>query len=139
MSRDFELLRTIEQLSRGSGRVPRRDAYHEVVQTHEITDPQAPIGGGGQSGTREFDWLKALAIVRKRWRLALSFAAVLVAAAALIIFLIKPEYQPSGRLEIDPPGGEMFTMQANASPLSETQYLETQAQGLQTDDLAVAV
>jgi succinoglycan biosynthesis transport protein ExoP len=139
MSRDFELLRTIEQLSRGSGRVPRRDAYPEVVQTHEITDPQAPIGGGGQSGTREFDWLKALAIVRKRWRLALSFAAVLVAAAALIIFLIKPEYQPSGRLEIDPPGGEMFTMQANASPLSETQYLETQAQGLQTDDLAVAV
>jgi polysaccharide biosynthesis transport protein len=139
MSRDFELLRTIEQLSRSAGRVPRRDVYPEVVQTHEITDPQAPIGGGGRSGTREFDWLKALAIVRKRWRLALSFAAVLVAAAALIIFLIKPEYQPSGRLEIDPPGGEMFTMQANASPLSETQYLETQAQGLQTDDLAVAV
>jgi polysaccharide biosynthesis transport protein len=139
MSRDFELLRTIEQLSRGAGRVPRRDVYPEVVQTHEINDSQAPIGRGGQSGTWESDWIKALAIVRKRWRLALSFAAVLVAAAALIIFLIKPEYQPAGRLEIDPPGGEMFTMQANASPLSETQYLETQAQGLQTDDLAVAV
>jgi capsular exopolysaccharide synthesis family protein len=138
MSRDFELLRTIEQLSRGAGRVPRRDVYPETVQTHEIADSQAAIDPGGHSGTWESDWIKALA-VRKRWRLALSFAAFLVAAAALIVFLIKPEYQPSGRLEIDPPGGEMFTMQENAHPLSEMQYLETQAQGLQTDDLAVAV
>ncbi len=139
MSRDFELLRTIEQRSKSAGRVPRRVVYPEIVQPHQITDSQVPIAPGGQSGTRESDWIKALAVVRKRWRLIVSFAALLVAAAALILFLIKPEYQPSGRLEIDPPGGEMFTMQANGNPLSETQYLETQAQGLQTDDLAVAV
>ena len=138
MSRDFELLRTIEQQSRTPARVARREVYTEV-QPHQITDSQVPSGAGGQSGMRDSDWIKALAIVRKRWRLSVSFAVLLVAAAVLIVFLIKPEYQPSGRLEIDPPGGEMFTMQANGNPLSETQYLETQAQGLQTDDLAVAV
>jgi polysaccharide biosynthesis transport protein len=139
MSRDFELLRSIEQRSRSVGRVPRREVYTEIVPPHQINDSQVPIGPGGQSGQRESDWVKAVTIVRKRWRLTVSFAALVVAAAALIVFLIKPEYQPSGRLEIDPPGGETFTMQANGNPLSETQYLETQAQELQTDDLAVAV
>jgi capsular exopolysaccharide synthesis family protein len=149
MSRDFELLRIIEQRSRSAGKVPRREVNAGIVQPHQITDSQipaprindsqVPIGPGGQSGQRESDWVKAVAIVRKRWRLTVSFGVLVVAAAALIVFLIKPEYQPSGRLEIDPPGGETFTMQANGNPLSETQYLETQAQELQTDDLAIAV
>src|SRR6516164_4477369 len=56
-----------------------------------------------------------------------------------MVFLIKPEYAPSARLEIDPPGSETFSMQTSASSLSEIQYLETQAQNLQTDDLAIAV
>ncbi|HZI55732.1 MAG TPA: polysaccharide biosynthesis tyrosine autokinase, partial [Verrucomicrobiae bacterium] len=75
----------------------------------------------------------------KRWRLAASFAVMAVVSAALILFWFKPEYEPSGRLEIDPPGSETFTMQTNGNSQSETQYLETQAQSLQTDDLAVAV
>jgi capsular exopolysaccharide synthesis family protein len=83
--------------------------------------------------------VKALAVLRKRWRLAASFTAILVVAAALILLWIKPEYQPSGRLEIDPPGSETFTMQASGGSQSETPYLETQAQSLQTDDLAIAV
>jgi len=128
----------IEQRTKSAARVPRREVYPEIVPQSEVNDPQIPAASE-QSGRWESDWLKALAIVRKRWRLAASFAALIMVVVGLVVFSIKPEYQPSGQLEIDPPGGEAFTMQANGSPLSETQYLETQAQSLQTDDLAVAV
>jgi len=139
MSRDFELLRKAEQPSKGIARIPRRAFQSEFLRPPEITEshPSAIMAGG--AGTREPDWVKALEVVRKRWRLAVIFAAITVSAAAFIAFWIKPEYQPSGQLEIGPPGSETFTMQASGSSLSETQYLETQAQNLQTDDLAVAV
>ncbi|HZE81209.1 MAG TPA: polysaccharide biosynthesis tyrosine autokinase [Candidatus Polarisedimenticolia bacterium] len=139
MSRDFELLRKVEQRSRSTARVPRREAYPESVRPTEITESHQVIGPAGQVGARESDWVKALAVVRKRWRLAAIFAATVLGVTALIAFWIKPEYQPSGRLEINPPGSETFTMQASGGSLSETQYLGTQAQNLETDDLAVAV
>jgi succinoglycan biosynthesis transport protein ExoP len=139
MSRDFELLRKVEQWSRSTARVPRREAYPESTRPTEFTESHQVVGPAGQAGNRESDWVKALAVIRKRWRLAAIFAATVLGVAALIAFWIKPEYQPSGRLEINPPGSETFTMQAGSNSLSETQYLETQAQNLETDDLAIAV
>ncbi len=139
MSRDFELLRKAEQRSKSIAKVPRREVHSEFFRPPAITESQTPASLAGWAGTRESDWVKALAVVRKRWRIATLFAAMVVGAAALFAFWIKPEYQPSGQLEIDPPGSETFTMQANVSSLNETQYLETQAQNLQTDDLAVVV
>ncbi len=87
----------------------------------------------------ESNWLKALTVIRKRWRLAACFAALTLCLSAAIAFSIKPEYAPWARLEIDPPGSETFSMQSAANSASELQYLETQAQSLQTDDLAIAV
>jgi succinoglycan biosynthesis transport protein ExoP len=139
MSRDFELLRKVEQRSRSTARVPRREVYPESVRPTEITESHQVVGPGRQAGARESDWVKALAVVRKRWRLAAIFAAIILGLTALIAFWIKSEYQPSGRLEINPPGSETFTMQVSGGSLNETQYLETQAQNLETDDLAVAV
>jgi succinoglycan biosynthesis transport protein ExoP len=139
MSRDFELLRKVEQRSRSTAKVPRREVYPEFVRPTEITESHQVAGPAGQAGARESDWVKALAVVRKRWRLAAIFAAIVLGITALVAFWIKPEYQPSGRLEINPPGSETFTMQASGGSPSEPQYLETQAQNLETDDLAVAV
>src|SRR5207302_6766372 len=102
-------------------------------------DYRAGAGLLEQRRFRESDWMKALTVVRKRWRFAAAFAAIVLCASAALVFLIKPEYEPSARLEIDPPGSETFSMQPATSSLSETQYLETQAQNLQTDDLAIAV
>ena len=139
MSRDFELLRKAEQRSKSIAKVPRREVHSEFFRPPVITESQTPASLAGGAGTRESDWVNALAVVRKRWRIATLFAAMVVGTAALFAFWIKPEYQPSGQLEIDPPGSETFTMQANVSSMNETQYLETQAQNLQTDDLAVVV
>jgi capsular exopolysaccharide synthesis family protein len=85
------------------------------------------------------DWVKAFTIVRKRWRLAGLSAAIVFGVIALVVLWMRPEYEPTTRLEIDPPGSEMFSMQAGPSSGGEMQYLETQAQNLQTDDLAMAV
>ena len=139
MSRDFELLRKVEQRWKSTGSISRREVYPEYVRPAELPEPHNAAGQTGQAGARESDWLKALTVIRKRWRLAAFFALLVLGVAALIAFLIKPEYQPSGRLEINPPGSETFTMLANGHSFSETQYLETQAQNLETDDLAIAV
>ena len=133
MSRDFELLQKAEQRSKGAATISRREAFPEISRRAEINEAQPPV----QSGTRESDWLKAVAVVRKRWRIAALFAGIVLAAAASVAFWSKPEYQPVGRLEINPPGSETFTMQSTSNSLSEAQYLETQAQNLQTDDLAI--
>jgi len=135
MSRDFELLRKVEQRSKGAAGIPRRQVYPGFGRHGDVAELPPPL----LSGTRDSDWLKALTVVRKRWRVAATFTLIVVTGAALIALLVKPEYQPVGRLEIDPPGSETFTMQANGSPPSETQYLETRAQNLQSDDLAIAV
>jgi polysaccharide biosynthesis transport protein len=139
MSRDFELLRKVEQRWKSTASNSRREVYPEFVRPVEIAEPHNAAGQTGQTNARESDWLKALTVIRKRWRLATFFALLVLGVAALIAFRTKPEYQPSGRLEINPPGSETFTMQANGNSLSETQYLETQAQNLETDDLAIAV
>jgi polysaccharide biosynthesis transport protein len=139
MSRDFELLRKAELAGKTPRRTPRRGLLAE------FTGPAGNKGFHGDAGpaehgrSRESDWARALMVVRKRWRVALSFAVIVVCASAVALLLIKPEYEPSARLEIDPPGSETFSMQPGGSSPSETQHLETQAQNLQTDDLAIAV
>jgi capsular exopolysaccharide synthesis family protein len=139
MSRDFELLRKAEQRWKSTAGAPRREVYAEFVRPAETAESRNPVLAAGQAGGRESDWLKALTVIQKRWRLAAFFAALVLGIAASIAFLIKPEYQPFGRLEINPPGSETFTMQASGRSLNESQYLETQAQNLETDDLAIAV
>lgn len=135
MSRDFELLQKAEQPFNADGRITRPEVLPRGPRRTEIVEPQSVV----QPGSRESDWLKALAVVRKRWRVAALFAVIVLTAAAFVAFWTKPEYQPVGRLEIAPPGSETFNMQSSSNSLSEAQYLETQAQNLQTDDLAIAV
>jgi succinoglycan biosynthesis transport protein ExoP len=138
VSRDFELLSKAELGGKPLRRVPRREAPAELPGTGANRNFRANLGPGEQRGFRESDWVKALTVVRKRWRIAALFTAVVMCASAVGVFSIKPEYEPSARVEIDPPGSETFSMQPVGNSLSETQYLETQAQNLQTDDLAIA-
>ena len=135
MSKDFELLRKAELAGKRSSIVLKREAGAWSRES-----ARAQLRPSAHAHTRDSDWVKSFAVVRKRWRLAVSFAAIVTAVVALTVFFwLKPEYEPSARLEIDPPGSETFSMQSNVSMPSETQYLETQAQNLQTDDLAIAV
>lgn len=134
MSKDFELLRKAELARDSSGA-----ASSELGQMHRAPEFDPLLLPPEPSHPRESDWVKAIAVVRKRWRFAGCFAGVAVAVVALVVFSMKPEYEPSARIEIDPPGTEAFSMETVGSPPGETQYLETQAQNLQTDDLAIAV
>src|SRR3954447_6561991 len=140
MSKDFELLHKVELAGKVSPISPRRATRREFNELPAGAGFRAHQGLSENEHARGPDWLKALSVLRKRWKLAVGFAAIVMAVVALIVFFwLKPEYAPSARLEIDPPGSETFSMESNGSAPSETQYLETQAQNLQTDDLAIAV
>jgi polysaccharide biosynthesis transport protein len=83
------------------------------------------------------EWLRAVAILAKHWRLSAAFAAMVFATAAIVTFNIKPTYEPTARLEVDPPG-ETFSLNGNAGS-SDAEYLETQSQNLKNTRLALAV
>ena len=77
-------------------------------------------------------------ILHRQWRVV---AACTLGAAAVALFatlLMKPVYEPVARLDIDPPGNEQFSIAPQAIS-SDTEYLQTQVQNLQSDALALAV
>ena len=90
------------------------------------------------SRTEGSEWLRGIEILKKRWRLSVLFAVVVIASVTIVTFLIKPVYEPEARLEVDPPGAEIFNMQAHDSGAS-ADFVETQAQNLQSDGLALEV
>ena len=139
MSRDFELLRKAELGGKGARRTARRSFLPEIAGPTGNRDLPGGVGPGEQGHSRESEWARALMVVRKRWRLTFLFTAIALCVSAVAVFTIKPEYEPAARLEIDPPGSETFSMQPGAGGLNEVQYLETQAQNLQSDDLAITV
>lgn len=83
------------------------------------------------------EWLRALYIVRKHWRLSALFAVVLMLTVIIVTFSTKPIYEPVARIEVDPPG-EQFSLEGGVSG-SDSEYLETQAQNLKSDKLAMDV
>lgn len=136
MSRDFELLHKSEL-----GSEPARAPALAGLPAKFTGPPENPASAGPVEHGRvlQSDWVKALTVLRKRWGLAALSTAIVSGVIGLVVMWIKPVYEPVTRLEIDPPGSEMFSMQTGPPSESETQYLETQAQNLQTDDLAIAV
>jgi capsular exopolysaccharide synthesis family protein len=96
-----------------------------------------------QTGATEalFTWEQALRVLRKNRRFALLFAALMTLAIAIGAFLIRDTYQPVAQLEIDPLSSGFKTLpeieQTNQNDNGE--YLETQAQILQSDALAISV
>lgn len=127
MSRNFELLRKsqgepVEIITRPAIAAPQR------IVTRPVSSPATQRGA---------DWLVALNQLRKHWKLAAAFAGVVMLTVTIATLIAKPVYEPSARLEIDPPGSQMFSPDRGSSSIAE--YVETQAQNLQTDALAVMV
>jgi succinoglycan biosynthesis transport protein ExoP len=83
------------------------------------------------------EWLRAVAIVVKHWKLSAIFAAMVIITATIVTFSITPIYEPTARLEVDPPG-ETFSLNGTAGS-SDAEYLETQSQNLKSTRLALAV
>ena len=89
------------------------------------------------SDTSRVEWMRALNILRKHWRISALFAAVLTITVVVVVFSLDPVYEPVARIEVDPPG-ETFSLESRSSG-SDAEYLETQAQNLKSDKLAIDV
>lgn len=76
--------------------------------------------------------------IRRHWRWSLAFAVALSLCVAVTVLLMKPVYEPTARIEVDPPGNELFSLEPGSSSDSIA-YAETQAKNLETDQLAIAV
>jgi polysaccharide biosynthesis transport protein len=87
---------------------------------------------------KQSDWQRALTLVGKHWRASASFLVAVLAGVTIVTFSVKPTYEPVGRMQIDPPGAEVFSLDAASGGASDSEYIATETQKLQTDDLALA-
>jgi polysaccharide biosynthesis transport protein len=85
-----------------------------------------------------FDWLKAIKSVKNHWKISALFSFVIVLIFALVTYRTQPVYEAQAKVEIDPPG-EVFSLDTLPTPSSDRELLQTQAEVLQSDSLAVAV
>lgn len=84
------------------------------------------------------DWLRALNVVLQQWRWSALFALIVIVVVTVATFAVKPVYESEGRLQIDPPGAEVFSLNATGVGLIDSEYIATEAQKFQTDELALA-
>jgi capsular exopolysaccharide synthesis family protein len=85
-----------------------------------------------------YDWIWVMGVLRRRWMIALAFAAVVVTVTAAASYLATPTYIPESRLEVDPAGTEDFSLQTGTSELTDMdRIMETQTEIIKSDELAV--
>jgi polysaccharide biosynthesis transport protein len=90
---------------------------------------------------RLFTWEQARRIVQKNLTPTLTVLGIVVLIVIVAALLMKNVYQPIARVQIDPPGSGIKTLHEieYATESDNQDYLETQAQILKSDALAVAV
>jgi polysaccharide biosynthesis transport protein len=82
--------------------------------------------------------MRALNLLSKEWRWSVLFAIAVITVVTCATLAMKPIYESEGRLQIDPPGSEVFSLEAAGAGLIDSEYINTEAQKLQSDDLALA-
>lgn len=128
MSRNYELL---------------HQGYRDFRPDPRRVSPSLVRGPGGKpqaerSGGNQFSSI--LAAFRRHWLLAAGFASMVVAGAMLVTLLMKPTYAPVGRLEVDPPGSEVFSLQnGSAGEVDLDRIIATEIEVLHGDALALDV
>jgi polysaccharide biosynthesis transport protein len=96
------------------------------------------IPGSRAVAPRASDVAVFAGILHRQWRAVAACTLGAAAVALVATWLMKPVYEPVARLDVDPPGNEQFSIEAQAVS-SDTEYLQTQVQNLQSDALALAV
>jgi capsular exopolysaccharide synthesis family protein len=80
-----------------------------------------------------------LTVLRKQWRVSAMVAGAIVLLVTTVTLLMRPVYEPEAKVEVDPPGAELFKLEGPGTGNNDADYLETQAQNLQGQQLALAV
>ena len=130
MSQNLELVYTSAVPAKAIEQVRKPLGYPEVLPRF------VPASSASQAPN---DWQRALLILRKNWRLPALFAVAVVLATTIATLLMKPVYEPEAKIEIDPPGREIFTLETGMDSSGDQEYLETQAQKLRSDQVALGV
>lgn len=143
MSRFYEVTRKVasgedkrKNLGTGETLAPMAPVRQDTPPPAVLLRPRPELVPETQEN-RGAEWLRALSVIRKHWRIAVLFAVVLMFTVIVVTFTIKPVYEPVARIEVDPPG-EQFSLEGGASG-SDSEYLETQAQNLKSDKVAMDV
>ncbi len=130
MSKNFELLRQ-------TGREPQ----FFPVEPARVLSTVALAPGAGETAPihRTNEWQGAWYMLRKHWRWSACFAAGVMLVVIAITALTKSVYEPEARLEIDPPGTEVFSLEGRGSDANDAEYVETQVRNLKSDALAIVI
>jgi capsular exopolysaccharide synthesis family protein len=95
------------------------------------------LPGEGQR-VRQTDWQRVCAVLFKHWKAASMFVVGVVVLVTAATLAMKPVYEPEGRVQIDPPNSAVFSLDSATGNTSDSEYITTEAQKLQTDGLALA-
>jgi capsular exopolysaccharide synthesis family protein len=107
----------------------------------ELIRPELLVPGAPAPLERSFTWEQVQRVLQKNRRFALAFALMVTAVVTVAAFLMRDVYRPTARLEIDPPGTGINTLHEieYSGQIDNQDYIETQAQILQSDALAIGV
>lgn len=104
----------------------------------DLFDPAA-----GTAAPRDalFTWEQVVRVIRKNRWFALIVGLLITGAIAAAVFVMKDVYQPTARVEVDPPSSGLKTLEIewNASGENDVDYLETHTQMLQAESLGISV
>jgi capsular exopolysaccharide synthesis family protein len=129
----------------GSKEVMGIDQNHGIVprrNSRDIIDVPLASPSGALQSDAAFTWEQAVRILRKNLQVAAIFALVATGCVALYAFHLKDVYQPTARVEIDSPNSGIATLKEiehENENGNDNNYLETQAQVLESESLATSV
>src|SRR5207244_8752590 len=138
MSRNYELLRRLGNKLEPMQAVPT-DVLPSNHRSGRLGRVAPAVTHSSATQNNEFEWYRALNVLQRHWRSSATFAALVFLTATFLAFTQTSIYEPTATIEIDPAGAELFSPPAEGSGSNDTEYLETQAKNLESDELAVAV
>src|SRR5208337_5654681 len=117
-------------------RLPRRVADDNVGLPITVPVTRACSAAVGNT----YNWEQVLRVLGKNTKLITGIALLIILLVIAYAFHLKDIYAPVARLQIDPPGSTSLSPREQDTIADDTQeYLETQSQILQSDELATRV
>jgi succinoglycan biosynthesis transport protein ExoP len=134
MSRNFELWQRASEPEQVRLPVPAT-----VVPSGLGRPIQPARTESADSQEEESAGLNPIAALRRRWGWSLLFAMVVIAGVTIFTILMKPVYEPEAHVEVDAPGSEVVSVDNHDNNGGGGDFVETQTQNLQSDELALEV
>ena len=100
MSRYYDLLQKVEEQPEILSTTQKRMA----IEVSPTSRTRTAVAHDGTAMGEFADWLRFWNVLLKHWRISAAFAGAVMVLVILFTLLVRPVYEPTARLEIDPPG-----------------------------------